>query len=210
MTFAENCGLVRELISAQLDGETSDFENATLDSHVVQCAECTAVFQQLSAQHRQLRVYEAERVPDLAGSVMAKAHPPKLGRRGWIRQALAVLGLTELTLSLPALFFGDDANAPVHVARHVGSLSVALGFALVYAAWKPTRAYGMLPFIGALAACMVVSSTLDIALDNARLINEATHLVEFGAMYLVWLLAGSPRPRIPHNVFYQPTRGRQS
>ena len=210
MTFAENCGLIRELISARLDGETSNVENELLDNHIAQCAHCATVFQQLSVQHRQLRVYGAERVPDLAVGVLAKAHPPKLGRRGWIRQVLAVLGLTELTLSLPALLLGNDANAPVHVARHVGSLSVALGFALVYAAWKPTRAYGMLPFIGALAACMVVSSALDIALDNAGLLNEATHLVEFGGMYLVWLLAGSPRPRIPHNVFYQLTRGRES
>ncbi len=201
MTHNADCSPFQILISAQLDGETSRAEDASLQTHTQECAECMALLTQLSVQHRRLRVHTVETTPDMAMAVLAKAHPPRLGRRGWIRQALVTVGITELVLSLPALLLGEDANAPVHIARHVGSLGVALGIALVYAAWRPTRAYGMMPFVAALGLCIVVSSVLDIATGRVAALSESTHLVELGGMFLVWLLAGSPRPRIPYFFF---------
>ena len=205
MTHNADCSPFQILISAQLDGETLNAENAALQQHTEECVECLALLTQLSVQHRRLRVHTAETTPDMALAVLAKAHPPKLGCRGWIRQALFTIGITELVLSLPALLFGEDANAPVHIARHVGSLGVALSIALVYAAWRPTRAFGMMPFIAALGLCIVVSSVLDIATGRAAVLSESTHLVELGGMFLVWLLAGSPRPRNPFFFFLSAT-----
>lgn len=187
-----------ELISAELDGELPDAESARLHTHLDGCGACSILTAKMSRQHRLLRVHTAQRVPDIAARVVAVAHPPRLGRRGWIRQVLATLGIFELVVSLPALVFGNDANAPVHVARHVGSLGAAFGFALLYAAWKPTRAYGLLPFVTSLALFMTISSVLDVMFDQASFWMETTHLVELGGMFLVWLLAGSPRPRIPY------------
>lgn len=186
-----------ELISAELDGELSEPESVRLHTHLDLCVACSLLTTKMSRQHRLLRIQSAQRVPDIAARVVAIAHPPRIGQRGWIRQALATLGIFELVVSLPALVFGNDADAPVHVARHVGSLGAALGFALLYAAWKPTRAYGLLPFVAALAVFMTVSSVFDIVFDQASFWMETTHLVELGGMVLVWLLAGSPRPRVP-------------
>lgn len=187
-----------ELISAELDGELTDPESAQLHAHLDECVPCTLLTTKMARQHRLLRIQTAQHVPDIAARVVAVAHPPRIGRRGWIRQALATLGIFELVVSLPALVLGNDADAPVHVARHVGSLGAALGFALLYAAWKPTRAYGLLPFVSALAVFMGVSSVFDLFFGQASFWTETTHLVELTGMFLVWLLAGSPRPRIPN------------
>jgi predicted anti-sigma-YlaC factor YlaD len=197
MTAHRDCNGILELISAHLDSELSEADEARLDSHLGTCGACSMLAAKLSAQHRSLRVHTAERVPDIAARVVTIAHPPRVGRRGWIRQALATLGIFELVVSLPALVLGNDADAPVHVARHVGSLGAALGFALLYAAWKPTRAYGLLPFIASLAVFMTISSVLDLVFGHASFLTETTHLVELAGLILVWLLAGSPRPRIP-------------
>jgi predicted anti-sigma-YlaC factor YlaD len=197
MTTQRGCDDIFELISAELDGELPDHESSRLHAHLNGCAPCTLLTTKLARQHRLFRVQPAERIPDIAARVVAVAHPPRVGRRGWIRQSLATLGIFELVVSIPALVFGNDSDAPVHVARHVGSLGAALGFALLYAAWKPTRAYGLLPFVSALAVFMTASSVLDVFFGQASFWMETTHLVELVGMLLVWLLAGSPRPRIP-------------
>lgn len=200
MNFDAACFPFHELMSAGLDNELDDDERVRLAEHLTTCHECASLATLLDIQHRAIRVHSAERIPDVASRVISIAHPPRMGRRGWIRQLLAVIGLTELVISIPALVLGDDAGAPTHIARHVGSLGAALGFALLYAAWKPTRAYGLLPFVASLAAFMTTSSIFDLALNHASFSAESTHLVEFIGMFLVWLLAGSPRPRIPRFI----------
>lgn len=191
------CSEFHFLISAALDGELSVAESSTLAAHLHGCVKCRELEATLAIQHRLIRVGSIDAMPDLAPRVLAVAHPPRLGRRGWVRQALAVIGLTELIVAIPALILGEDSGAPIHVARHIGSLGAALGFALLYVAWKPTRAYGLLPFVASLAAFMTISSSLDLVFGRASLAAESTHLVEFAGMFFVWLLAGSPRPRIP-------------
>lgn len=197
MGNSTTCSEYHVLISACLDGELSTSESTALSAHLDECSECQNLQLALVTQHRLVRVGSIDAIPDLAPRVLAIAHPPRLGRRGWVRQGLAIIGLTELVISIPALVLGEDGAAPVHVARHVGSLGAALGFALLYVAWKPTRAYGLLPFVASLAAFMLVGSAFDLFFDHASFATESTHLVEFVGMFLVWLLAGSPRPRLP-------------
>ena len=201
------CADFLELISAELDGELDAAETNVLFGHLTTCRECTELRAALTTQHRMIRIGHADSVPDLAPRVLAVAHPPRVGRRGWVRQTLAVIGLTELIVAIPALVLGEDSGAPVHVARHLGSLGAALGFALLYVAWKPTRAYGLLPFVASLAGFMSLASFFDLAFGRASLATESTHLVEFTGMLMVWLLAGSPRPRLRQLLKSKPRSG---
>src|SRR5262245_3184698 len=109
-----DCTTCRELLSAVLDGETTAAERAATDQHLAGCRACRAWSDAASRVHRLVRLRPAETVPDLAPAILAKAHPPNAGRWEWIRTALAVVALTELVLSVPALF-GVDAGASVHV-----------------------------------------------------------------------------------------------
>jgi predicted anti-sigma-YlaC factor YlaD len=74
-------------------------------------------------------------------------------------------------------------------------MSVALAVGLVYAAWRPVRAFGLLPIAGALAACMVVAAAFDLADGRTAVLGEAHHVLDVAGLLLLWLLAGAPRPR---------------
>jgi predicted anti-sigma-YlaC factor YlaD len=189
-----DCDQCRDLLSDALDDRLDRVRRASLETHLVTCATCRAYGQELSELHRRVRLRAAEDVPDLSERILARAHPPNKGRSDWICYALLVVGLTELTLALPALILGEDAGAPIHVARHVGSMSVALAVGLVYAAWRPVRAFGLLPIAGALAACMVVTAVLDLADGRVAPLGEAHHVLDVAGLLLLWLLAGAPRP----------------
>jgi predicted anti-sigma-YlaC factor YlaD len=77
-------------------------------------------------------------------------------------------------------------------------MSAALAVGLVYAAWRPVRAFGLLPITGALAACMVVTAALDLAGGRAGALGEAHHVLDLAGLVLLWVLAGAPRwrPRV--------------
>jgi predicted anti-sigma-YlaC factor YlaD len=188
-----DCDQYRDLLSDALD-DRLDGDRLSLEAHLVGCAACRAYAEELADLHRWVRLRAAEHVPDLSDRILARAHPPNKGRSDWICYALLVVGLTELTLALPALILGEDAGAPIHVARHVGSMSVALAVGLVYAAWRPVRAFGLLPVAGALAACMVVTAVLDLADGRVAPLGEAHHVLDVAGLLLLWLLSGAPRP----------------
>lgn len=189
-----DCNAFCDLISARLDGECTDAETTALSAHLTGCGGCRAFAAQLATLHRAVRIRPAEAVPDLSGAILARAHPPRLGRFEWVRWALLTVALTELALALPGLVLGEDTGATVHVARHLGSLSIALAVGMAYAAWRPERAYGLLPVGAALAACTLFTSVLDVANGRAGALGESHHMLELVALVLLWRLAGSPWP----------------
>ena len=188
------CDLAEELLSARLDDQCTAAELAALDQHLAGCAGCRQHEAALAALHRASRVRSADPVPDLSRLIMAKAHPPRPGRGEWVRVALAVVALTQLVLALPALLLGDDVGATVHVARHVGSFSVALAIGMAYAAWRPERAFGLLPSAAALAGCTLLAAGFDVAGGRVGVLAESAHVMDVAALVLLWLLAGAPRP----------------
>jgi predicted anti-sigma-YlaC factor YlaD len=106
---------------------------------------------------------------------------------------LVAVALTQLVLALPALVLGDDAGASVHVARELGSFDAAIAVGLLWAAWQPRRAAGLLPLAAALAGAMLLTGVLDVAGDDAPALGESRHLVEFAGLALLWALAHPPR-----------------
>jgi predicted anti-sigma-YlaC factor YlaD len=190
-----DCDECRLELSAILDGEGSPTRRGAVAEHLADCDACRAWQRSVERLHRRVRVQPADAVPDLGPAILARAHVPDPGRGEWIRTALAVVAVTELVLALPALF-GHDAGASVHLARHIGSLSIAMAVGYVYAAWRPVRAYGLLPIALALAGCMIVTAVLDITTGRAGAVGEAHHVLDISALILLWALAGRPHPRL--------------
>lgn len=186
------CDHAMELLSAAADGELTADERISLDHHVDRCAGCRSHADRIARLDRRLRVRSAEAVPDLVDVVTARARPARLGRGGWIRPALAWVSLVIFVQNVPALVLGDAGGAETHIARHIGAFGIALAFGFAFAAWKPHRAFGLLPFTAALVATVVMSAVFDL-LDGGRTpLAETAHIGELIGLTLLWMLAGSP------------------
>jgi predicted anti-sigma-YlaC factor YlaD len=189
---ADDCDRIRELISARLDGETTHEESHLVDRHIGGCAECASFLAGSEGLDRLVRVRPAEPVPDLVRTVTARARPARLGRGGWLRPALAWVAVILLVQSLPALVTGNLAGSDVHGARHLGAFGAALAVGFAYAAWKPHRAFGLLPFTGALVATMLIGVVADVVSGERTPVAELVHLSELAGLVLLWMIAGSP------------------
>ena len=186
------CDDVREILSAALDGEAGADETSAADAHAATCVACQAYTGRLARLERSIRVRPAEPVPDLVGVVVARARPARLGRGGWLRPALAWVAVVMLAQSLPGLVLGEAAGADTHLARHIGAFGAALAIGFAYVAWKPHRAFGLLPFTAALVATTVVSAVADAATGGREVLGETVHIVEIAGLLLLWVIAGSP------------------
>lgn len=189
-----DCELARELLSAQLDQETTEVEAQRANVHLGECRTCQQWWSEVGAVNRLLWVRVAEQVPDLATAVLARAHPPRAGRGQWVRYTLAAVAATEIILAIPRLLLGIGA-ASIHDARHAGSFGIAVAIGLLYVAWRPSRAFGILPIVTALAVTMGVTAVIDVVSGRVSTLGEAHHLLELSGLILVWMLAGRPAPR---------------
>jgi predicted anti-sigma-YlaC factor YlaD len=187
-----DCDRGRQLVSAAADGELQAGEQRRLTDHLASCAACRGFAEQVAVLTRQSRLRGVAPDPDFVARVMDRARTTRLGRGGWLRPALAWCGVVVMVQSARPLLLGELAGTTTHVARHVGASALALAVGLLYAAWKPHRAHGLLPLIGALLVTTLFGTLLD-TLDGARRAGaEAVHIAELLGMALLWMVAGSP------------------
>lgn len=202
-----DCETIREALSARADGEASGDDIAIADAHLLGCVACQRYATDMNRVDRMVRIRPAEPVPSLVASVTARARPARLGRGGWLRPALAWVAAVMLVQSIPALLFGEASGTDPHLARHLGAFGAALAIGFAYAAWRPHRAFGLLPFTAALVATTTISIVADIVTGSRTPLAELIHVTELAGLALLWMVAGSPgwrgrrqsrRPRLPH------------
>ena len=181
-----------ELLSVVADDEATRLERMALDAHLHECESCRHVAARFELVDRRIRFRPAEPVPDLVMAVTTRARPAVLGRGGWMRPGLAWVAAVLLAQNISPLVFGTVDGAETHLARHLGAFGVALAIGFAYAAWRPHRAFGMLPFVAALVVTMTASAGFDLLDGGRSAIAEATHLAELVGLALLWMIAGSP------------------
>jgi len=189
---ALSCQTARELVSAAADDELRGADRLRLADHLDGCPECDAYAEQVAQLTRQVRLRRIVPEPDFVERVLARSRPPRLGRGGWLRPALAWCGVVIIVQGFRPLVFGELDGAPTHIARHAGASAVALAVGLVYAALRPHRAFGLLPLVGALLGTTAASTLLDTLSGNRDAFAETVHLAELVGMVLLWMVAGSP------------------
>lgn len=206
--IGRSCEAVHELISAAADDELPASDVVALERHLAGCADCTIFSERVARLTRLARVRTVLPEADLVERVMARARPPRLGRGAWTRPALAWCGVLVAVQSVRPLVFGEMAGTPTHVARHVGASALALAIGFVYAAWRPHKAFGLLPLVGGLLVTTVFGAALDMLGGDRRPGAEAVHVAELVGIVLLWLVAGSPGlDRLPAWLGFRRNRG---
>jgi predicted anti-sigma-YlaC factor YlaD len=191
-----DCTAVREALSAQLDGEWPSLDRRVVESHCNTCAECDAWHHQARDLHRQMRVAPAAVVPNLTVRIVKALEQTALPRQvrspalHVARVLLALCAVLQLAGTLPMLF------GPIHVDHELGSWDAALSAGLLFAAWRPARAWGMLPLVGAVTLALAVTAVIDVFSGHISIAHEADHLVDVAGLALLWQVARLTHPRI--------------
>jgi predicted anti-sigma-YlaC factor YlaD len=188
------CTKIREACSAALDGEPTAVAPGAIAEHLESCAACRGFVDDAHAMRRAFTNGRPDG-PDMTDLVLAAAraerHPRGPGTTA-LRLGLFAVAAAQLALAVPTLLFGSDEGAPLHIAHEVGAWNLALAVGFVFAAWRPLRAVGLLPFAAALSAGLLATAVVDVLDGRAIALTETTHLLELAGTALLWLLA-APR-----------------
>jgi predicted anti-sigma-YlaC factor YlaD len=204
-------------MSARLDGEDPGRPADVIDEHLIGCPECRAWLCGAERLSTAVRSVPAQLTPpDLTHRVMAAvAADPVLSsqsarlraaadahaRRQVLRLAVALAAAGQLALAVPTLvgaLLGTELGT--HVGREMASFDVAVAVGFLAAAWRPARARAFVPVAVVLAACLAVTSGVDVARGMTAFTHEFGHLVAVVQAGLLWALGRSlpgPAARVP-------------
>ena len=188
------CERYRHAISARLDGEDSGIDGATLAGHLATCSGCRNWEADVVGLTRSVRVASADPIPDLTPSILAAIGREPVHSRldpTPLRWGLVAVAAVQFVFALSTLWFGAN-GVTGHLTREVGSFDLALGVGFLFAAWRPSRAYGMLPLVGALVACLAVTTAVDLTEGRAGAGGEAAHLLDLVGLAFLWLVTRTP------------------
>lgn len=204
------CAIVREAVSADLDGELTPLRRDELTHHLDVCASCASFADDLIRLARHSRVGAADAVPDLTDAIRARvevasatavasepedpdpgaasgSHLAPRSRVREVRWLVALAGAAQLVLAVPMLL---GITVPdLHLGREVGALQVAMGVGLIFAAAQPRRAPGLLPVVAVVAGATVIAATIDVVAGVATLAAELTHIAELVGVVALWILS---------------------
>jgi hypothetical protein len=181
------------------------------DTGIVARRLCVHDFTMLTAQRRPASVGVIKKVLRVAGAVTVAAAIGYAitGRRGWVFGLLAFLTYASLTgaaaLSFSSLRQWTSKHAVLD-SLGVVPLSffplllisalpwwvaalIALAAGLLFAAWQPRRASGLLPLAVALSAGTLVSSIADMVAGRVPAVGEAHHALDLAGVALLVLVA---------------------
>ncbi len=180
---------MRELISADADGELTPELAPLVEAHLAHCPACIDFAEGAHRVRRLTGLHVPPPAPSSEPTVQAVS-VPDVGKGAWVRIALAAVGLTLLLRGIVLIVTGDLDGASEHVARHLGAFGAALAIGLVYAAWRPERALGLMPLAGVLGVLLAATAVIDVAMRRSDALSEATHVVEVVGIVLLWILSG--------------------
>lgn len=203
------CSRIREAVSARLDGEDPGVPDERVEAHLVTCPDCrawagaaTSLPAALAAGQTPADQAPAARAPDpgVVAALLAEAAdaPPRRAALLDLRElriALATLALVQMVTAWPGVL--PVGHAAAHMAHELTSWDFGLAVGFLFLAWQPSRAWGALPLVGLLVACLTATSLLDLVSGNALPARESVHLLEVAGLGFLWMLARRvPRPSV--------------
>jgi predicted anti-sigma-YlaC factor YlaD len=187
-------------VSARLDGEPLGLSAAALDAHLASCPDCAAWAEAAAAVTRRARL-DVRPVPDLSEEIVAQIALPTrrvLRRRHVLRLLLALTGLLQLAVGIPALTGHSIGMAMgVHSAHEAAAWNLAIGAAFVAVAFVPRRAAGLIPLLLTFLVVLGALSVRDFAAGYVGAHRLATHGVALLGLLLLVALDRAERALPP-------------
>lgn len=188
-------GRLRRWASEALDGDISPRKQQRVDTHLAGCDACRAWFDSAAGIGRRARLRQPALNSDVSEEVLGTHARIKRAVRASVaftRVSLIAIGLVQIYLTLPDIF-----RSHLHEGHHIGVFDLALGVSMLYAAWRPVRAVGMIPFLLVLGTGLLITSGMDIRSGETPALAEAPHALVLLEMALIWHLQrfGVPRMR---------------
>lgn len=188
-----DCNIVREALSARIDGEREPVPAARVDEHLAACAQCRA-WQESAVEQTLLLRRAAGR------SQVAAVRPPPVEQRrpripsiSWRRWALGTVGVVQVGVAaaqaLGAHLGIADAHATGHVLNESTAWSAALGVVMLSAAIRPVLAGGLWWVLATFSVFLIGYEVIDTEHGLIGLDRPLSHLpVAVGALlaFLVW------------------------
>ena len=160
-----------------------------VEHHLATCAACR---RWQEAAH-QLRRATLRPVVEADGANVAVTLPERFAFHRWVRFALAWAAIWLIVWNIVDMFAAGSGSA-IHLERHQAAFDVALGLAFLFVAWRPDRAYGMVPFAATFTFALSVSAAIDLANGASTFVRESAHLVELFGLALLWVLGAAVGP----------------
>ncbi len=188
---AVTCVVVREAVSADLDGEVAPLGDLEVSRHLRHCDACAGFAAAARDLSRRVRLHAAQDVPDLTATIMTRlADVAPTSAVRWVvrlRVVVAMVGVAQMVLAAPLV--GGMIGADPHLGRDLAALQVALGVGLILAAVQPHRAAGVLPVIAVVAGATLVLAGIDVATGVAAWTAELVHVSEVIGVLALWGLS---------------------
>lgn len=174
-----------------------------VEGHLSSCGACQRWSDEVRALEAALPRHMTEDAPDPSPAFLARitavapTGPAAVASSRdlvpW-RVALAFVVVAQLAVGLATVLVGAVAGEHPHLAQELGSWDVALAVGFLFAAWRPARAWGMLPLVAALVTCLVATTVIGLLSGQASVSRESTHALDVAGLGLLWVLARSSRP----------------
>ncbi|WP_257158871.1 zf-HC2 domain-containing protein [Corynebacterium cystitidis] len=198
-------GEIQQALSARIDGEPTGLDDAVVDAHVANCAQCKAYWDKALSLSQTLAFVDVDggMAPpkDLTDSIMAGVEPEwrrfarrrhmalLLGRLGLVALGLWTLVWALITVAQSGPLLGTTtANGVLDPVAdpHTGALllqaaSVRFGFALalLLCAWRPSQIPGVTMIAGS-----VFAFTLGFAVRDYLVLGDADNWGDMGVLFL--------------------------
>ncbi|WP_192827176.1 zf-HC2 domain-containing protein [Actinopolyspora erythraea] len=205
-----------EILSAELDGATTEEESRRARRHLEGCAECRLRHDRFRALHRAVRVMPAESGPDVTDAVLPALRPRRLDRlrgeaggraRVLLRWALALVAVLQLAVALLQLtgveirVGAETARTTMpHIDHETGAWNAAVAVGLAWVALRARHAAAHLPVLASFTGVLGALCLLDLLTGRVGFERVVSHLPVLLGLVLVAVLAllngphGTPAP----------------